>query len=96
MVERIGHRLERHDGLNLWGTEFDYIAESLMDSIKDKGQCRQLDRTEDFQAISLRGRVSTIIKGHTKIDRRNAVRFLKQAFQPKGQDKLEEQIRAQA
>ena len=54
ILGRIGRRMKKSDTLHFWSTEYEYIASSMLSTLKTNEVCRLDDTLEDINAIYLR------------------------------------------
>jgi len=51
MLGRIHRRMKQANHPHLWQTEFEYFANSMMDALREKNQCRAEDTLQDINDI---------------------------------------------
>ena len=54
ILGRIGRRMKKSETLHFWSTEYEYIASSMLSTLKTNEVCRLDDTLEDINAIYLR------------------------------------------
>ena len=54
ILGRIGRRMKKSDTLHFWSTEYEYIASSMLSTLKTNEVCRLDDTLEDINEIYLR------------------------------------------
>ena len=60
ILGRIGRRMKKSDTLHFWSTEYEYIASSMLTTLKENDACRLDDTLADINEIFLRTRPKNI------------------------------------
>jgi len=55
ILGRISRRMKQPNNLHLWVTEYDYFADSMMQSLKEHNYCRTEDTVDNIHEIFGRG-----------------------------------------
>jgi len=72
ILGRIGRRMKQANNPHLWATEYDYFANSMMQSLKENQYCRMEDSVEDIDEIFLRHNKDSE-PGHNRHDDRSQI-----------------------
>ncbi|MFT6732134.1 MAG: hypothetical protein ACJAS9_000310 [Polaribacter sp.] len=60
ILGRIGRRMKKEGALHFWSTEYEYIANSMLTTLKEHDVCRLDDTLADINEIFLRTRPANI------------------------------------
>ncbi len=60
ILGRIGRRMKKPDTFHFWSTEYEYIASSMLMTLKENDACRLDDTLADINEIFLRTRPNNI------------------------------------
>ncbi len=72
ILGRIGRRMKQANNPHLWATEYEYFANSMMQSLKENDYCRLDDTLEDIDEIFIRYNKNSE-PGHNRHDDRSQI-----------------------